>query len=135
MSVVASVAGIVTKPITDMIGKWVSHKAAKDTLKGKAQMAKQSDATKITLTDAEWETVNQSAQSGTWKDEFVTLCIMYPFVGLFGAGISLVVFQDPRMMEATMISIESLEALGVDIGHLMNVVVYAAVGLKIWRTA
>lgn len=135
MSVVSTVAGIVTKPLFDVVGKWIDRKRAKDTLKAKAKLAKQEDATNITLTDAEWEAAAASEQGGTWKDEFVTVVMTYPYWGLFMGCLILAIWDNPAVLEGTIAGIEAIEALGVNVGRLLEIVVYAAVGLKIWRKA
>lgn len=132
---VASVIGILASPVTDMVGKWIDRKTAKDGLKSKAVLAKQSDATNITLTDAEWETVNQQVSDGTWKDEFVTICVMWPFLGIFAGTTYFAFTEDSRLLDGTLAGIQALQSLQVDVAFLMNAVVLAAVGLKIWRKA
>lgn len=131
-----SVLGVVSalaKPVTDVLLKRSERKAAKDTLRAKAAMKKQGDQTDITLTDAEWETAAQAQQDGTWKDEFVTLCVMYPYIGLFAGTTYLAFTGDSRLLDGTKEGIEALQSLGVDVGELMWIVVLAAVGLKLWR--
>lgn len=131
----ASVIGLLASPVTNLVGKWLDRKQAKDGLKSKAAMAKQSDATNITLTDAEWESINQQVSDGTWKDEFVTLVVMWPFLGIFGGTTYLAFTEDARLLDGTLAGIQALQALEVDVAFLMNAVVLAAVGLKIWRKA
>lgn len=128
-----AILSVLATPVTKLVTAWLDRKKSKDSLKNKAAMAKQSDATSITLTDAEWETIAQQNQDATWKDEFVTLVVMYPFMGLFAGTTYLAFSGDARFLDGTLAGIQSLQTLGVDVGWLMNIVVMAAVGLKIWR--
>ena len=129
----AAILGVLASPVTDLVGKWIDRKQVKDGLKSKAAMAKQSDATNITLTDAEWEAINQQVSDGTWKDEFVTLVVMWPFLGIFGGTTYLAFTEDARLLDGTLAGIQALQTLEVDVAFLMNAVVLAEVGLKIWR--
>ncbi|MEO0437893.1 MAG: hypothetical protein AAF098_13390 [Pseudomonadota bacterium] len=130
-----TVIGALAKPVADMFVARSERKAAKDSLKAKAALAKQEDQTNVTLTDAEWETAAQSQQDNTWKDEFVTLCVMYPYIGLFAGTTYAAITGDESLLSGTMEGIKALQLLGVDVGELMWIVVLAAVGLKIWRRA
>jgi hypothetical protein len=128
-----AILSVLATPVTKLVTAWLDRKKSKDSLKNKAAMAKQTDTTNITLTDAEWETIAQQNQDATWKDEFVTLVVMYPFMGLFAGTTYLSFSGDARFLDGTLAGIQSLQTLGVDVGWLMNIVVMAAVGLKIWR--
>ena len=130
-----AILGVIASPVTKMVTAWIDRKQAKDSLKTKAAMAKQSDSTNITLTDAEWESINQQVSDGTWKDEFVTLVVMWPWLGIFGGTTYLAFTEDARLLDGTIAGINALQALEVDVSFLMNAVVLAAVGLKIWRKA
>ena len=130
-----AILGVIASPVTKMVTAWIDRKQAKDSLKTKAAMAKQSDSTNITLTDAEWESINQQVSDGTWKDEFVTLVVMWPWLGIFGGTTYLAFTEDARLLDGTIAGINALQALQVDVSFLMNAVVLAAVGLKIWRKA
>jgi len=135
MPVVEAIIGIaqgLVKPITGHLNKRVERKQNKDSIKGKAAAQKQDDATQVTLTDAEWETVNQSIQDKTWKDEYVTVSLVSIFnlyiVGGIGAA-----FGYPEVLDGTTRGIEALVAAGVDLGFLLTAVVLAAIGMKMWR--
>jgi len=130
---VTAVLGVLASPVTNLVGKWIERRAAKDGLKSKAVMAKQSDSTNITLTDAEWETVNSQNADGTWKDEYVTIIITAPLVGILGGAVTLAFTGDARLLDGTIAGLTALQALDIDMSFLMNAVVLSAIGLKMWR--
>ena len=130
---IKKLASALISPIASIFNKRTDRKIQKDAIKGKVNLAKQQDATNITLTDSEWETVGQSLQSETWKDEYVTLIITSPLVLILTGSIVASFTEDTRLLEGVAAGLQSLAALGVDMGFLMNAVVFAAVGLKVWR--
>lgn len=135
MSIWTQALGLVTAPLTKVIGKYIDRKTNQDNIKGKAQMAKQSDATQITLTDAEWETVAKQTEGGTWKDEFVTIVIMSPICMLITGAMYQAVTGDPMVMDGALAGIDALKELNLEYDKLAEIVVFAGVGLSIWRKA
>lgn len=131
MSVLSVIQGLVA-PVSNIFAKREERKINKDTLKGKLQQARQGDATQITLTDAEWETVSTSLQDSTWKDEYVTVSVVSIF-NLYIIGGIASAFGYPQVLEGTTEGIQALVAAGVDLGMILTAVVFAAIGLKLWR--
>lgn len=123
-----------TKPLTKLGEKYIDRKINKDSIKAKAQLAKQGDSTTITLTDAEWETVSKTAEQGTWKDEYITLIVTSPLLLILGGGVYQSYTGDTRLISGTIDALEALKVLGVDMGSLMYAVTLAAIGLKLWRS-
>ena len=120
------------QPIAGVLNKRTERKMAKTAITGKLQAQKQGDATNITLTDAEWETVGQSMQDKTWKDEYVTVSIV-SLVNLIIVGGVAQAFGYPQLIEGVVISLQAFKEVGLDIGMLVTAVVFAALGLKLWR--
>ena len=123
----------VVSPVAGVFNKRTDRKIQKDAIKGKQQLAKQQDATQITLTDAEWETVGQSLQDTTWKDEYVTILITSPLALILAGGVIQGFTGDSRLLNGVTTGLHALSTMGVDMGTLMTAVVFAAIGLKLWR--
>ena len=123
--------------VIDSVTGYQNKKKDKEIVKIKAQsklaIAKQAGDKEIALTDAEWEAIAVSQNKETWKDEYITLVITWPILGLLLGSISMVFRDDPRLVDATILGITKLQEVGVDMGMLMMPVVLAAVGLKAWR--
>lgn len=130
-----SFLGALINPITSAYQSYLGRKTAKDGLKSKAVMARQSDSTQITLTDAEWELASKQLEDNSWKDEYVTLVITSPIVGILGGAVYHSFTGDPRLLEGVMSGIQAIGSLDINVGLLMEIVVLAAVGLKVWRKA
>lgn len=109
------------------------RKTVEKTAKAKLEIAKDKSSTKVTLTDAEWETIAASKQDSTWKDEYVTLVITAPVVGLMIGGLQTAFTDKTAITDGFIIGLDSLKEVGFDLGILMMPVVLAAVGLKAWR--
>ena len=125
------VTGLV-KPITELIARKQERKAAKEAVRGKIAVATQEDEHELVLTDGEWETIAAQMQAGSYKDELVTIVITAPFWLLLLGGIA-GACGFPQVFEGTVAGIHAIVAAGVDMAFLMNAVVLAAIGLKVWR--
>jgi hypothetical protein len=126
------IAESLVKPISEGYKVKQARKQAKETGKAKLALAAQEGDTKIALTDAEWEAVGNEKQDTTWKDEYVTVVCTSPYVFIF-LGAVVAAFGNDQLLTGAMTGVTKLEGIGINVGHLCEVVVYAAVGLKIWR--
>lgn len=124
----------IVEPVAKVFEKREARKAAKVSGEAKLALAKQSGEQQVTLTDAEWEEVSVSNQNTTWKDEYITVVITSPIIGILVGAILLAFTGDDRLLEGVNHGITALKATGVDMGELMYIVVLAAVGLKAWRS-
>jgi hypothetical protein len=128
----AVVSGI-AKPFVEGYKANQTRKQAKETGKAKLAQAKLQSDTQVTLTDAEWEAINASKQDSTWKDEYVTIVVTAPLVGILAGGVVLAFTGDSRLLDGVNTGLQALAQAGVDMGELMYAVVLAAIGLKVWR--
>ena len=86
----------------------------------------------IYLTDAEWEAVSAKGNTESWKDEYVTVTMTaWVWMAMVGAVAS--AYDMPEILLAVKTFLEFCTANSVDVGVLTGVVIYAAVGLKVWR--
>jgi len=133
LGLISKVLGAVVKPLSSMYTKNQDRKQAKETGRAKLSQAKLSNETQITLSDAEWEAINAANQDSSWKDEYVTIIITLPVVGILAGAVWLAYAGDARLLTGTVEGIRALNEAGVDMGEMMTAVVFAAVGLKLWR--
>ena len=129
-----SILGALIGPVATIFTKRVERKIAKDELRHKAAVAKQSDATQITLTDAEWEIVKASTESSSLKDEYVTILGTWPLAGIMLGALVAAVTGDREILDGTVEGIRILNEVGVPMPEIMTGVVFAAIGLKLWRS-
>ena len=132
MNIASIVSGIIS-PITGIFVKREETKKVKVEGEAKIALAKQNGSTEITLTDQEWEAIAASKQDSTWKDEYVTIVITSPIVLIIVGSINYAITGDLDLLNGAVLALQKLDDIGLDMGELMEVVVYAAVGLKIWR--
>lgn len=135
MSIFASIMSVVSAPLTKVASKYIERKTNQDSIKGKARMNKADNSTSITLTDSEWETISKQNENESWKDELATIVILWPMIGIMGGTVWAAFTGDMRLLEGTVAGTQALDALGVDMGELMLIVVISAVSLKWWRKA
>jgi len=127
-----AISGLV-KPIT---GLWHGHQERKHALKTGQQKLKEAQMTgelKRDLTDAEWEAVSVNKQDSSWKDEYVTVIVTLPIPLLILGGILLAFNPESQLLSGVVTGIKEINGLEGNLSEMMMVVVYAAVGLKLWR--
>ena len=96
-------------------------------------MAKQNGITSVTLTEQEWEAIVASSMADSWKDEYVTIVITSPIVLIILGCIYFAFTESRALLDAATLAIDTLNEIGVPMAALMQAVVYAAIGLKVWR--
>lgn len=133
MNPVLALISTLFQPLADAYKANQDRKLAKETAVVKIQQTQLEDAQKVTLTDAEWEALAVAHQDSSWKDEYVTLIITAPIVALLFGGLWAALTGSKAVIEGVAIGLTSLASVGVDMGFLMNAVVLAAIGLKVWR--
>lgn len=123
----------------DLIGGFFTKKQeikqAKVTAKAKLDQARLTGQQTLEMTDAEWESLAVQTQNNSWKDEYITIIITLPIVGILGGSVMAALgFPTGELLtQGTLNGIKELKELGMDYGLILNAVVFAAVGLKLWR--
>lgn len=131
-SISGFVSGLVS-PVADVFTQREKRKQAAKEIDGAIALAQQKGETTITVNEQQWEAISANKSDTTWKDEYVTVICTLPYV-LITLGCLLIAFgQEPAMLDGALDAIAKLKAIGIDAGHLCEVVVYAAVSLKVWR--
>lgn len=137
MNWLSPIGTAISTGITGVIGIFKSkqqQKANAEQAKAKLKQTKLQGEHEVTLTDAEGEALLAGGLGGSWKDEYVTVLITSPYALLVLGAVSLVVFDDGRLLEAAVLAISKLKDAGVDIDFLFKSVVLSAIGLKVWRS-
>lgn len=124
--------GSLVEPVANIFVKREERKAVTEQANAKISLAKVNNEKEVTLTDQEWEAIAVSKQDSTWKDEYVTIIGTSPYVLIIIGAVS-AAFGDDLLLKGILSAIEQLNGIGVDVGHITEVVVYAALGLKLWR--
>lgn len=118
----------------DAVSGYQQKKKDKEILKIRAQskleLAKQAGKTSITLKDQEWESISVSKSDSTWKDEYVTLVVTWPLIGVLAGSLLASCTGNTELLDGTLNGIKGLKELGMDFGILMTIVVSAAVSIK-----
>jgi len=120
-------------PISNVFIEREQTKQAKVSANAKAAMAKQNGITSVTLTEQEWEAIVASSMADSWKDEYVTIVITSPIVLIILGCVYFAFTESRALLDAATLAIDTLNKIGVPMATLMQAVVYAAIGLKVWR--
>ena len=126
-------AGI--QAVSSFFSKKQDLKAARQSAEAKLLQKKQDHNTTIELTDAEWESLSVQTQNNSWKDEYITLIMTSPIVAIIFGSLYTVIDAEVgnAIVNAATSGIGELVALGMDFGLIVSGVVFAAIGLKLWR--
>lgn len=125
---------ILAGPIIDLFKQRSERKAAKESAKAKLKQSQSDDNYKVELTDQEWEALAVQAETGSWKDEYVTVSVVSVFnIIVFGGVLS--AFGYTQVLEGIGLAVRALTEAGVDVGFLLEAVILSAVGLSVWRKA
>jgi len=112
-----------------------SRKRAAETAKAKLAAKKQDNSHELELNDAEWEAIGQSLQGGTWKDEYVTVSFI-SIINFVIVGAIADAFGYPQLLNGIVTGIVTLKTeLELDLNTMLLAIVFAAIGLKLWRQA
>lgn len=130
---IKEILGGLVAPITKAYNKRQDRKQAKEQAVLKIQQANADANNELNLTDAEWENISTSKQDSSWKDEFLTIVIPAPYILIILGAIVAAYTGDASMLDGVKNAMKVMEEIGVDVGFLMEAVVLAGVGLKVWR--
>ena len=123
---------ILLGPLTSIILKRQTRKAAQQSAKTKIEAAKQEHSATVELNKDEWEQLQVDGMDKTWKDEYVTVSVMSIFNMVVIGGL-MSAFGYPEVLEGIVTSVTALTAIGVDVGFLLNATVLAGLGLSVWK--
>lgn len=124
------IIGGLLSPISEAYKANQTRKTAKEAAKAKIKMAKQDGDFNLNMSDKEWEALSKEAESGTWKDEYVTIIITLPIPAIMIGAVYQAFTGDATLLVGINEGIGHLKNLGLDMGELMYIVVLAAVGIK-----
>ena len=130
-----TIFGSIVSGVTGFFTRKQEIKKATVTAKAKLDQARLNGEHTLEMTDAEWESLSVQTQNNSWKDEYITIIITVPIVFiLIGSVMSaLGMPSGEAVVNGSLEGITRLKELGMDYGLVLNAVVFAAVGLKLWR--
>ena len=125
------VAGLIS-PVTEIVKKRQDRKIAQDSAVAKLQMKALDSSTQIEFNDQEWERISAAQKQNSWTDEYATVSIL-SILNIIVFGGIMAAFGEPRVMMGIGMAVQALQASEVNIGLLMETVVFAAVGIHVLR--
>lgn len=121
------------EPITNIFVKKIERRQARDAIRGKIAEAKLNNEAAVQLKTSEWEALSKSQETGTWKDEYITLSVFTIFNGvILGSIASAFGFEGgAQMVTGILEGVRTLDAMDGTVGNLITVVAYAALSIKV----
>ena len=134
--ILSALAGPVVEAVSGAVRRRQDRKAATASAAAKLRQGAQDDAhaqaMAAQLSRDEWEAIGRRAESGTWKDEYVTLIVTLPLVTLFVGALLEAVGID-SVSAAGRAMVETLNGLDGAYADLLMYVVLAAIGIRAIR--
>ena len=126
-----TVSGLVS-PITGYLGRREETKQITKTADAKLAEKRLDNAAEVSLSDKEWENIGKRSESGSWKDEYVTVSVVSIFNLIVIGGLA-TAFGYPQVLEGVTVAMTTLNAVGVEVGDIMKVTIYAALGIYAFK--
>lgn len=133
LGILSTIAGPLISGVSGYFAKKQEAKSAAASAAAKLAMKKETGSQEIQLTDAEWESIAAKGQGDTWKDEYLTLVISGPIVGVLAGSVWYAFTGNSNLLDGTLNGVRELRELGLDWDFLTTSVVLAGIGLKMWR--
>ena len=134
--ILSALAGPVVQAVSGAVTRRQERKAADASAAAKLRQSAQDDAHAREmagqLSRDEWEAIGRRAESGTWKDEYVTLIVTLPLVTLFVGALLEAVGID-SVSAAGRAMVETLNSLEGAYADLLLYVVLAAIGIRAFK--
>tara|TARA_R110000803_G_scaffold51629_2_gene106610 strand:- start:17297 stop:17713 length:417 start_codon:yes stop_codon:yes gene_type:complete len=131
-SVVSGVLSSIAAPVASVLNSRQETIQLNATVNGKlANKVLDNEAT-ISLSDKEWEHLGKKNENGSWKDEYVTVSVV-SILNLIVLGGILTAFGKPQLLEGVTVALTTFNEIGVDIGSILKVTVYAALGIYAFK--
>lgn len=126
----------IAKGIFGFFSKKQEIKKLAKSAQSKLEANKAAGELQLKLTDAEWDAIAVKGLDNSWKDEYVTIIMTIPIpLILIGSVMTALGFVSGAQIVAGAIDgIKELKELGMDYGLLLNMVVGAAIGIKMLRS-
>ena len=136
MSIFSILGGVLNNPLTqaagDMLTASSKRKAAREKATAKLAAAKAENQQELSPKTEEWDSIVARQMKGSLKDEYVTVIITLPFVGIMLGSVWFAFSGDDRLLEGVAIALTRIKELGIDMSFLMYMVVGAALGIKMF---
>ena len=133
-SIAGAISGAVAL-IVSIFTKKTDRKAAKDAINGQVAIAKLGNEAAVSIQASDWEIVSKSQESGTWKDEYITLSVFTVFNAvIIGSVASAFGYEGGILLvQGVLEGVKTLDGLEGNVGRLMMVVAYAGLSIKFIR--
>jgi len=132
MSILKSVAGAIISPVTKAIETHQVNKTKRQELDTKIKVAKLEGNERLELTRNEIDMVRVQNMASTWTDEYVIVSL-FSIVNMTIFGGIAYAMGYPLFLEGIAKGVGSLVLAGVNVGNLITVAAYSALGITVYR--
>jgi len=107
------------------IERTLEAKIAEQTLNNDAQ---------VELNRQEWELLHKWSEESTWRDEYITVSVVAIWNAVVIGAIA-AAFGYPQILEGIKSAVITLNEIGVNVGLIMEVTIFAGLGIYAWKKA
>ena len=134
MSILTDVLGGIVSPVTKYLGKREETKQTVKSLDTKIATKQLDNAAQVEFNEQEWEMIGKRAEGGTWKDEYITVSVVSIFNLILIGGLASA-FGYPQVLDGLALSMTTMNDVGINLGQIMEVTIYAGLGIYILNKA
>ncbi len=119
-------------PIVSIFNKKTERKAAKDVINGQVSIAKLNNEAQVSIQASDWEIASKGQESGTWKDEYITVSVFCIFnaVILGSVAAAFGIAGGETLVDGVLRGVKVLDSLDGNVGELVMVTAYAGLSIK-----
>ena len=130
-AIVGAVSGAIA-PIVSIFTKKTERKAAKDAINGQVAIAKLGNEAQVSIQASDWEIASKGQESGTWKDEYITVSVFCIFnaVILGSVAAAFGIAGGETLVDGVLRGVKVLDSLDGNVGELVMVTAYAGLSIK-----
>jgi preprotein translocase subunit Sss1 len=120
------------KPAADAFKARAERKTIEKTLEAKIAEKRIDATSKVEFNTQEWERLSKWAEESTWKDEYITVSVVAIW-NIIVIGAVAQAFGFPQILEGIKLAMLTLKEIGVDVGLIMQVTIFAGLSVYAWK--
>ena len=124
-------------PISAVVGiigsafeKREERKINEKSLDAKLAIKRDDNTTEVTFNEQDWELLSKRNENNSWKDEYITLSMLFPVNVVFLSVFFGVILARPDLIDAAIKAVDAVKTLVPNYEYLLGLVITAGLSIK-----
>lgn len=124
-------------PISAVVGiigsafeKREERKINEKSLDAKLAIKRDDNTTEVTFNEQDWELLSKRNENNSWKDEYITLSMLFPVNVVFLSVFFGVILARPDLISAATEAVNAIQTLVPNYEYLLGLVITAGLSIK-----